>query len=444
MRWKTLLRQNWPCHQSPIDFGVNTPDYCPETLQRAGNLSCAANPEQEMHSSLGTPRAALMAVFAAFGAIFGTFSGSVPQLVANYGLNNASYGLGITMMVAATVCAMSLSGFMARHFSHRHLLVVLLPLTFGLMAALFTATEPALFYILATLLGFASGALDVIMNAEGGQIEVDMQRPVYMAFHGSVSLSVAVFAILSSLLSTNFGTHVSILAASTAVIAAIVLVSRNVPIRTVTAITNQGARPDLRAAFTRPLFIIGLCAGLVISVEVTALLWSSKLLAETAPQFAAISGLGAAFFGLCNALVRFPSDGLRARFGDLHVMMTSVWLAIIGFAGLGLTTSFASNVFFFALVGMGVALLAPSLLAMAARETPRNRAAGISVAMLIAGAPRIVAPRAFGEIAEMFSTRVAFGLCAVLLVGAFLFMNTLRVMKRSSTEMTGSTTANSM
>ena len=380
-------------------------------------------------SLLRTPRAALMAVFASFGATFGTFAGSVPQLVANYGLNNATYGLGVTFMVAATVVAMSLSGLLARHFSHRHLLLALVPLAFVLMAVLFTVTSPPLFYVLAILLGFASGALDVIMNAEGGQIEVDLQRPVYMGFHGSVSLSVAVFAILSSLLSTAYGTHASILAASSVVVAAMALVYLNVPDRTK---FNRQAAPKsapLRNSFTRPLIVIGLASGLIIAAEVTAMLWSSKLLAETAPQLAAISGLGAAFFGLCNALVRFPSDRLRARFGDLNLMMSMVWLAIIGFAGLGLTTSFAANVFFFALVGTGVAVLMPCLLTMAARQTPANRSAGMSVAMLIAGLPRIAAPSIFGEVAEAFSTRAAFSLCAIILFAAFLCMNALRTMK---------------
>jgi MFS family permease len=383
-------------------------------------------------SQFRTPRAAILAVFGGFGAIFGTFAGSVPQLVNHYGLDNVGYGLGITLMVAATVGSMSLSGLFARHLSHRHLLLVLLPLTFALMAALFTATAPRFFYILAPLLGMASGGLDVIMNAEGGQIEGDLKRPVYMAFHGAVSLSLAVFAILSSLLSTRYGTHTSILAASLVVIAATAMVYFNVPDRLKEPRGDKPVKPDLRAVFSRPLVLIGLAAGLVISVEVTALLWSSKLLSETAPQLAAISGLGAAFFGLCNAVIRFPSDRMRARFGDLHVMMSLVWLAVIGFAGLGLTTSFAANVFFFALVGMGVAILVPCLLAMAARETPVNRAAGISVAMLVAGIPRVGAPTAFGEIAEAASTRTAFGLCAIVLVAAFLLMNRLRMANHAS------------
>ncbi len=382
-----------------------------------------------MRAGLLTPRAAIMAVFAAFGAIFGTFAGSVPQLVAHYGLSNASYGLGVTVMSAATVGSMGLSGFLARHFSHRDLLVIFMPLTMGLMALLFTSTSLPMFFILAPLMGMTSGVMDVIMNAEGGAIEVDLKRPVYTAFHGSASLSVAIFAIVSSILSTNYGTPASIACAACVVAVAMAMVYSNIPPREKNPALISPVKLKLTAAFTRPLILIGVAAGLIIAAEVTALLWSSKLLAETAPQLAAISGLGAAFFGLCNAMVRFPGDQFRARFGEFRIMLSMVLVAIFGFAGLGLTETFAANVFFFALVGMGTAVLCPCLFAMAARQTPHNRAAGLSIAMLVAGAPRIAAPSVFGEIAELTSTRVAFGLCAIVLIVAMLFMNALRTIR---------------
>jgi len=74
---------------------------------------------------------------------------------------------------------------------------------------------------------------------------------------------------------------------------------------------------------------------------------------------------------------------------------------------------------------MGVAILCPCLFAMAGRETPHNRAAGLSVAMLVAGIPRIVMPTVIGAVAEIYSTRVAFGLCAVALVCALLVIRRL-------------------
>lgn len=369
--------------------------------------------------SFSTPRAAIMAVFAAFGSCVGIFAGSVPQLIDHYSLDNASYGIGVTAMTAATVAAMGASGWLARHVSHRALLLFLLPAVLVLIAALLSGSHIAMFFFTATLYGAFSGMFDVIMNAEGGLIELDLKKPVYTAFHGSVSLSVAFFAILSSVLSTEYGTWASILAASVCVAAAMIMVWRNLPARTLPVKMAPGSKTALRSAFSLPLVLMGLAAGLIIAGEISALLWSSKLLAESAPQLAAISGLGAAFFGLCNAIVRFPGDYLRARFGDLPLMSMTILFAITGFAGLALTNSFALNVFFFALTGMGLAILCPCLFAMAARETPHNRAAGLSVSMLVAGVPRIIAPGIFGAIAEAFSIRAAFGVSALGLLGAF-------------------------
>ncbi len=372
---------------------------------------------------------AIMAVFAAFGAIVGAFAGSVPQLMAQSSLNNASYGIGITIMTAATVAAMGLSGTLARYFSHRALLLALLPSQLVLTFLMLTGTSTLLFFIIAPLFGIAGGAMDVIMNAEGGAIEADLKRPVYTAFHGSVSLSIAFFAIVSSLLSTSYGPWASVLASSSMIFIAMALVYVAVPARTLPKRMDNPNTSGIFASFSMPITLIGLAAGLIIACEVTALLWSSELLAATAPELAAISGLGAAFFGLCNAMVRLPGDSLRARFGDIPLMTVTLCIAIIGFIGLGMTSSFAANVFFFALTGMGLSVLCPCLFAMASRQTPHNRAAGLSAAMLVAGVPRIIAPSLFGWIAEVFSTRLAFGLCALVAIAALV---TIHVLNRLS------------
>jgi MFS family permease len=185
------------------------------------------------------------------------------------------------------------------------------------------------------------------------------------------------------------------------------------------------AERRLLSAFTPRLVLIGVTAGFVISCEIAALMWSSELLAQSAPQLAAIAGLGAAFFGLSNALLRFPGDWLRTHVSETALMSVLMIVAAVGFAGLGLFEGFASNVAFFALVGLGVAILCPILFAMAGRETPHNRAAALSVAMLVAGIPRIVMPTVIGAIAEIYSTRAAFGLCAVALICALVAVRRL-------------------
>ena len=127
------------------------------------------------------------------------------------------------------------------------------------------------------------------------------------------------------------------------------VVHRAIPAR---ALAKPRAAVDATSVRNKkPLVLLGITAGLVISSETAALLWSAKLLDEQAPALAAIAGLGAAFYGLCNATVRFPGDRLRSYFGDLPLMIGSLILAIGGFAALGFTQSFAASVTAFAAGG---------------------------------------------------------------------------------------------
>lgn len=382
--------------------------------------------ENSMSAStlLASPRTAIMATFAAFGSVIGTVSGSAPQLVLQHGLDNAIYGLGITLMSAAAVGSMGVSGVLARHFSHRALLLTILPILFSSLWLLLSEGSVVEFFLFAMIYGMASGITDVIMNAEAGVIEHALGKRIFIIFHGMGSLFVAIFAILSSFLSTSYGTTSSVIATSLPILVAFLLVFNNIHRSKPEPLPAISQRRIL-GAFTPRLVLIGVTAGFVISCEIAALMWSSELLVESAPQLAAIAGLGAAFFGLSNALLRFPGDWLRTHFNETTLMSLLMLVAAAGFAGLGLFDGFATNVAFFALVGIGVAILCPVLFAMAGRETPHNRAAGLSVAMLVAGVPRIIMPTVIGNVAEAFSTRAAFGLCAIALICALIVVRRL-------------------
>ena len=73
-----------------------------------------------------------------------------------------------------------------------------------------------------------------------------------------------------------------------------------------------------------PLIIMGLAIGLSVAAETASLFWSAKLLNDQAPELAAIAGLGAAFYGACNAIVRFRGDRLRARYGEIPLLLASL------------------------------------------------------------------------------------------------------------------------
>ena len=301
-------------------------------------------------------------------------------------------------------------------------LLASLPLLGLTLVLMLTGKSPSMLFVIMFIHGLVIGVTDVIMNAEGSAIEHDLQRPVFTSFHACLSASLAVFAIASSYLTISFGPLSAAAAAFAMIAAACLFVLKFVPARPAPA---PGRAAPTRVA-SLPLALMGTAAGFVMACETSAMFWSAKMLSEAAPQLAAFAGLGAAFFGLCNAAVRFPGDALRARFGDINLMRASACVAVAGFLGLGFSNSFGFSVGSFALVGFGTAILCPCIFNMATAQVPGNRAAGMGFASLVAGVPRIAAPLLFGWISGTLSISTAFGLCAALMLAALFLMSALQ------------------
>ena len=316
-----------------------------------------------------SPRAAITVVFASFGAAIGALAGSMPAIMRNAGIDSETLGFGLALSTAMTVGAMALGGQIAKFASNRAVLLAVLPALGVLLTLYLTAQSPLWFYFAIIPMGAGFGLLDLFMNAEAAAIEHDMRRPVFTAFHGAVSCGVAIVAIIASFLPTLAGTWATGLLICVCFACAWIMVRKGIEPRQL-ATGTAGRMSSLPNR--RPLMLLGLAAGLIIAAETAALLWSAKLLDELAPSLAAIAGLGAAFFGICNAAVRFPGDWLRSHFGDLPLMIASLVVSIAGFTALGMSQSFAASVAAFAGVGLGTAILIPCIFAMAAGFVPET------------------------------------------------------------------------
>ena len=371
-----------------------------------------------MHPAAAS-RSAITLVFVAFGAAIGALAGSMPSVMRNAGLDAAIFGLGLTLSTLLTVAAMSLGGKLARYISNRQLLLTVLPFFALSLAAYLTAQSSLWFFAAIPLMGLCFGLTDLFMNAEAVALEHEAGRPIFMGFHGALSLAVGVAAVATSFLSNKAGTWS--VGVFTALLFAVswVMVFRKLPARrrVADAAASRAGLPN-----KTPLILLGIAAGLIIAAETAALLWSAKLLDDMMPALAAIAGIGAAFFGLCNAAIRFPGDRMRILIGDMPLMIASLILAILSFAALGLSQSYLVSVLAFAGVGFGVALLIPCIFGLAARLVPENRAGALSFVSLLTAVPRILAPLAFGYMAEAFGTASAFGLVALGLAAALVLI----------------------
>lgn len=324
-----------------------------------------------MLPSLSSPRAAMLAGFGAFGASTGAWSGSIPTVMRNAGVDEYRFGIMATVATAATILAMVLGGRLARHLPVRHLLLAFMPMV-GLAAGLFLlSASPWGLAAAFVVFGFAYGMGDLFINTEASSIEHDEKRPIFTGFHAAGSTMAAVFAILSSLTSVLLGTWATVLTVAVVYAAAFALIYRHVPLRPLPAAMPQGHAPLNRGL----LSVLGLALGLVIAAETASLIWSAKLLQDLSPRLAAVAGAGAAFYCFCAAVIRMKGDALRARFGEKPVMVASLVLSVVSFAALGLNLSFTGNVIAFA----GVVWVSPcsapaSMRWPQARPPPTGRA----------------------------------------------------------------------
>lgn len=374
-------------------------------------------------------RAAMTAVFIGYGVSAGMWAGSIPVVMRNAGIDSLMLGLGITFYGIAYVIVMSSGGVLSRFASNRAIILASMPLVALTGALLLLATGPLWFLIAFVLLGAAQGLLDLFMNAEASYVENDLKRPIFTRFHASASASMAVFALIGSLVSADAGPLWAALILCLGIGATLIFTARRLKPR-FSAMARVS--PDTPSPPLTPLILLGLAAGLVIAGETAAVMWSAKLLDEQAPNLAAIAGLGTAFFGLCNSSVRAGGDGIRARFGDIPLILGSLVLATTGFVLIGISDNFLLSAVAFAVTGFGTACVIPAIFAITARHMQENPARGLGIVSLVAGLPRVLAPWFFGWVATTQSTSFAFGLCAVAMAVALAFILLLQLMQKRS------------
>lgn len=373
------------------------------------------------------PRAAVTAAFLAYGASAGLWAGAIPAVTRNAQIDSLALGMGLTFYGVAYVATMSWGGVLARFATNRTVILAVLPLIFASQTLLLLSSAPAWFVTMLVVFGACQGLLDLFMNAEGSYVESDLGRPIFTRFHGSASAAMALFAIIGSIVITDLGALWSAAILASVLACAFGYIALRLPGRSSAMARSIPGAPAPRLA---PLIILGLAAGLVITGETAAIMWSGKLLDEQAPALLSIAGLGTAFYGLCNACLRFLGDEIRARFGDISLIVGSLLLATFGFAMIGLSQSFLLSTIAFALTGFGTACVIPAIFALSARQMAESRARALGVVSLVAGLPRVTAPWFFGWIATLYSTSFAFGLCALAMAAALGFILLLQIVIR--------------
>ena len=373
--------------------------------------------------SLRRPRIATSAIFAAHGAVTGTFAARVPWIADHVGARVGALGIALLMPGLGALLAMPLSGRLVHRFDLRKLIRVLMLLWPA--ALILPALPTSLPLLCATLVvyGATAGVADVAMNAHAVLVEERYRRSVMSGFHGWWSVGGLGGSAIAAV-AARAGLDARVDFAITAVgLMVVVLIASAwlIPHRPAPSADEPPAFA-LPSRQVLPIGLIGLCA---VFAEGASLDWSAVYLSNVLHHPAATGAATVSIFSVCMAAARFGGDRVVHRFGPVMTVRLSGVCATIGALIVVLAKPAALVITGFGLLGIGIAVVVPLVFAAAGRigQNPGRSIAGVAG---IAYGSGLIAPGVIGGIAHLSSLTVSFVVIVVLVAVMGLSAQVLR------------------
>lgn len=342
--------------------------------------------------------------FAALGVLAGTWGAHIPSVKLQHGLDEV--GLSMVLLTAAlgAVTSLFFAGRAVAQFGARHAATaagVVMSAMLALMLVL-----PGLWALLPAALLFGAGMslFDVSINTEGSELESLSGRAIMSNLHGMFSVGgMAGAALASALLGAGVAPAVQLAAVAAGLVAVIGGAALGM------LDTHSGADEE-RAHFAWPkglLLVIGLLIFAGMTAEGVMYDWCVLYLKQDVGMPQAQAALGYAGFSAAMALSRFGGDALRARFSETVLLLSGAMLAAVAMAVVLLVGTPWVALVGFALVGAGLAPVAPILFNAATRVPGVSRAAAIASVTSIGYSGFMIGPPLIGGIAKATSLSVA-------------------------------------
>ena len=331
---------------------------------------------------------------------------------ADNGLDASGLGIALAGFAMGLVLGTRCAGSAMRAVGGRRVIRIGIPLLTLSLAMLPAAGGLASLAISLSIIGLASGLLDVTMNAEAVEVERALDRRVMSWLHGTWSVAVLLGAGAAAVaIALGFSLEVSLPFAAAFLIIASYPILRWLPER----VAPDGASADggdAESGAIRKRRVVALCAIAAASFlsEGVAIEWSALLLREGMGAGATTAGLGVVAFSAGMAVSRFVGDRAAERFGERVLVRLGPAAGALALAGSLAVGSPTITIIAFTLLGLGLGSVVPSAFraAGALRSAPGRSALAIVVTSGYVGS--IAGPLVLGLTADRFGLRIAFAI----------------------------------
>jgi MFS family permease len=392
--------------------------------------------------SIRRPHAATAALFFATGAVFASWAARIPAIQERLQLSPGALSIALVGMEAGAIAGLPGGGRLVPRIGS----ATALRIGFALFppALVAAALAPTLAWLVAALvvMGASNSLIDVALNAQGIELERRARRPVLSGLHSGHSFGVLAGGLVGTILAAQavpVGLHFAAAAALCIVAAqraaaALVDDRRSSQAATAEAVADPStdavdgsgaatappptdalasppAAPDAPTAAANPprraLATLGVLAFCAFFVEGAANDWSAVHTREVHDASPTLAAAAFTAFSLTLALGRLAGDRLVGRAGRGRAIRAGGLLAAAGAAAVVAAPSAATALVAWALLGAGVAAIAPTLLGAAPSKTTAPPASAVATVSMIGYAGSFAGPPAIGAIAELTSLQTA-------------------------------------
>jgi MFS family permease len=350
-------------------------------------------------------RAATTLIFVTVGWVYAAWATRIPGIKDDLGLSDGELGLAILGLEAGAILGLPAGGALVARIGSRRALQI----GFSIYpTALFAVgLAPGLAALAGSLaaMAAATSVVDVAMNAQGIELERRYERPILSGLHAGHPFGLASGGLAgSAAAAAGLSVH-----AHFAVAAGIGLLTA-LP---ATAFLVREPTRDGQPTFVRPngrLLLLGLIAFCAFLLDGAAYNWSAVHPRSEHDASAGLAATAFTLFSLALAAGRLFGDRLVARFGRARVVQGCGALAAAGSAlAIGAPTT-AVTLAGWALFGLGLAALAPTVLGAAPSAADVPPAVAIAAVTTIGYLGSFTGPPAIGALAELSSLDAALGL----------------------------------
>lgn len=308
-------------------------------------------------------RLGIACAYAVQGLLFLSLTTRIPRITQLWGIGEGTMSAFMLLMVLLA----GAGSFVAERLATTRGSALALRVGFVLlalgMAIIGQHLSLAVFVVGLGIYGFAVGIVDAASNMQAVALEHEMRRPILPSFHGAWTLGGIVGTVITLLTA-----HVS-LGLGALLLAICPLLLLPAPLMHAGGVIEPA--DEKMGIQWRHVMLVGIGLVLFYMVDTASTTWGTTYLEKVVHSPAGLAPLATLPYLVTTLATRFAGDRLTDRLGPVRLLRIGAVIAFVALAVIVLAQNWAMAVAGFAVLGVGIAVVAPlsfSAAAAIARE----------------------------------------------------------------------------